>query len=216
MSKKISEIYAEYKIMPFLQEHMLRVAAVASLICDNFSEPLPKEDIITACLLHDMGNIIKSNFGFLPESLEPQGKEYWQKVKDDYIKKYGSSEHEATIQIMKELHVPEHIISIIDKVRFSLLCSHRDGNDTLMKIVAYVDNRVDPYGVVSYEARMNESKERYKNHKNNPGEKIWNQMVACGRDIEKQIFIKCRIKPEDINDTTVAPIISKLRDFVIK
>ena len=58
MVRKISEIYAEYKIMPNLQMHMYRVAAVASLIYDNFNEPLNKEEIITACLLHDMGNII--------------------------------------------------------------------------------------------------------------------------------------------------------------
>ena len=215
MAKKISEIYAEYKIMPLLQGHMLRVAAVAFLICDNFDELLPKEEIITACLLHDMGNIIKSNFEFLPESWQPEGVRYWQKVKDDFIKKYGENEHKTVILIMKELGVSERIISIVDKIRFSLLCSHRDGNDMSIKIVAYADNRVDPHGVVSYEARMDESKERYKNHKNNPGEKEWGKMVACGKEIEKQIFAKCRIKPEDINDETVAPIISKLRDFMI-
>ena len=43
----------------------------------------------------------------------------------------------------------------------------------------------------------------------------WKKLVACGQEIEKQIFSKCKIKPEDINDQTVAPIISKLRDFVI-
>ena len=41
--RKILDIYDEYKIMPNLQEHMLRVAAVASLICDNFDEVLPKK-----------------------------------------------------------------------------------------------------------------------------------------------------------------------------
>ncbi len=57
--RKISEIYEEYKIMPNLREHQLRVAAVAAQICDNFNKPLNKKEIITACLLHDMGNIIK-------------------------------------------------------------------------------------------------------------------------------------------------------------
>ena len=33
--------------MPELQNHMLRVAAVAYAICDNFSEPLNKKEIIT-------------------------------------------------------------------------------------------------------------------------------------------------------------------------
>ena len=216
MARKISEIYAEYKIMPILQEHMLRVAAVASLICDNFSEPLLKNDIITTCLLHDMGNILKSNFKFFPESLEPEGLKYWQKIKDDFIKKYGNSEHEATIQIMKELGVSLNAISLVDKIKFSLLCNHCDNDDMSIKTIVYSDARVDPYGVVSYDERMNEAKERYKNHKNNPGKKEWKKLVACGKKIEKQIFAKCKIKPEDINDETVAPIVSILRNFIVK
>ena len=84
--------------MPNLQEHMLRVAAVASLVCDNFNEPLPKDDIITACLLHDMGNIIKSDLQYFPEFIKPEGLDYWQKVKDEYIEKYSRDEHKATIQ----------------------------------------------------------------------------------------------------------------------
>ncbi len=57
MTMSIGTIYKKYKIMPQLQEHMFRVAAVALLICENFEDSLPKEDIVTACLLHDMGKI---------------------------------------------------------------------------------------------------------------------------------------------------------------
>ena len=42
------------------------------------------------------------------------------------------------------------------------------------------------------------------------------KFVACGKDIEEQIFAKCKIKPENINDETVKPIIEKLKDFVVK
>ena len=80
MSKKILDIYDEYKIIPALQKHMLRVAAVASLICNNFNEPLPKNDIITACLLHDMPNILKFKWDSLLEFLEPKGFHYWQNI----------------------------------------------------------------------------------------------------------------------------------------
>ena len=80
MTKNISEIYEEYKIMPNLREHMLRVAGAASLICDNFTEPLNKEEIISACLLHDMGNIIKFKLDYFPEFNKPEKAEYWQNV----------------------------------------------------------------------------------------------------------------------------------------
>ena len=216
MPKTISEIYDEYDLMPILREHMLRVAAVAYLICDNFNEPLPKDKIITACLLHDMGNIIKFDLTCFPEFNEPKGIEYWKKVRDEYVKKYGPDEHEATIKILKELGISSDVILFVDEIQFSLLCKHRDSNDMNIKITHYVDNRVSPHGVVSYDERINEAKERYKNREHFFSSVGREEFIACGREIEKQIFAKCRIKPADINNETVAPVILKLRDFVIK
>lgn len=217
--KKISDIYTKYKIMPSLQQHMVRVAAVASLICDNFSEPLPKEEIITACLFHDMGNIVKFKLDYFPEFNKPEGIEYWQKVQDEYIKKYGNDEHKATIQIMKEINLPDNIIFVADQVDFPLLCNISNSSDINAKIAFYADARVDPHGIVSYDERMNEGKKRYKNHKSTFGaveEKERKKLVECGRKVEKQIFSKCKIKPEDINNETVAHIIEELKTFVVK
>ncbi len=216
MTKKISEIYTEYKIISSLQNHMLRVAAVASIICDNFNEPLPKDDIITACLLHDMGNILKFKWDSLSEFLEPKGLHYWQNVQNEYKEKYGDDEHEATMKIIKELGLPNAVISLAGQNHFSLICKHRDSKDINIKIVHYADGRVDPYGVVSYEKRMDEAKKRYENHKFRTPEAERQKLVICGKEIEKQIFTKCKIKPEYITNETVAPIISELRNFMIK
>ena len=214
--KTISEIYEEYKIMPTLREHMLRVAGVASLICDNFTEPLNKEEIISACLLHDMGNIIKFNLEYFPEFNKPEGLEYWQNVQNEYIEKYGEREHEATLKIIRELGIPKKIVTLASEDQFSLLCQHQNSGDMGMKIVHYADARVSPHKVVSYDERMGEAKERYKDHKYSfQGDEHF-RLVACGKEIEKQIFAKCKIKPEDINDDTVNPLILKLKDFMIK
>ena len=214
--KKISEIYKEYKIIPSLQEHMFRVAAVASLICDNFTEPLPKEEIITACLLHDMGNIIKFRMDIIPQFFEPEGVSHWQNVQNEYKQKYGDNDHEANVKIIKELNISEKIASLANLNRFSLVCEHRDSWDMTIKIVHYSDGRVDPHGVVSYEERMNEAKKRYANHEDFLDEERRKKLVACGKDIEKQIFAKCKIRPEDITNESVAPIIAGLKNFVIK
>ena len=213
--KKISEIYAEYKIMPNLQMHMLRVAAVASMICDNFDEPLPKEEIITLCLLHDMGNIIKSNFEYFPEFNGPEGKEYWQNVKDEYIKKYGSDEEEAHGKIMEELGLDKRLILLAKRIDFGLACEYCVINDAKMKIVNYADWRVSPYGILSFEGRMEDGKKRYK-LKTQADENEREKLIICSKEIEKQIFAKCKIKPEDINDATAEPVISELRKFVVK
>ena len=216
MSRTISKIYDEYKIMPTLREHMFRVAAVASLICDSFNEPLPKEEIISACLLHDMGNIIKFKLDYFPEFNKPEGLEYWQIVQGEYIEKYGDNEHEAIIKKMKELGLPKNIIELADSNQFSLLCRQRDAEDVSVKIIHYADSRVGPYGILSYRERMNDAKKRYENHKNLVHKEERQKLVACGEDMEKQIFSKCKIKPEDITDEAINLLILELKDFVIK
>ena len=218
MPMTVEMLYKKYKIVPSLGQHMLRVAAVAVMVCDNFTEPLPKEEIVIACLLHDMGNIIKADFRALPKLLEPEGLEYWQKVKDEYISKYGiNNEHYATIKIMQELDVSKEAISIADHISFSLACKNRDQDNFAYKIANYADWRVNPYGVVSFEDRQSEAKNRYQHRKDNGHtEEEREKLVNCGRDIEKQIFTKCKIKPEDINDETIKSVISSLRAFVIK
>lgn len=201
--------------MQILQNHMLRVAAVAAMICDNFDEPLNKDEIVTACLLHDMGNIIKSKFEFMPESLEPEGIQYWQKVKDEYIKKYGSDEYKAHEKIMLELYLPQKIIDLVRNIDSLPLKNIKDGTDFAIKIIKYADMRVSPYGVVSCEERTDEVKKRYK-FKTKAEEDEQDRLLVCGKEIEKQIFAKCKIKPEDINDETIAPIVLELKNFVIK
>lgn len=216
MARKISEIYTEYKIMPNLQDHMLRVAAVASLICDNFTEPLPKEEIIAACLVHDIGNIIKFQLEYFPEFNEPEGIEYWKNVQKEYIKKYGEHEHKATVQIVRELGLSDRVVNIVDKINFSLLCSHSVSDDMISKIPFYADLRVDPHGVVSYDEHMEEGKKRYQNRKGNFPEEKLQILFECGREVEEQIFSKCKIKPESITNEAVTPLIPKMKDFVIK
>lgn len=216
MARKITDIYTEYKIPPNLQRHMLWVAAVATIICDNFDESLPKEDIVTACLLHDMGNIVKYDMSVFPDLLEPAGAEYWKKVQEEFIEKYGKDDHQANIKIVKELGLPSNIIQLVDKVDFPLWCSNSIDNNMSNKIMIYSDSRVSPHGIVSYEERMEEGRKRYQGRKdNNLKEEERQKFVVCGKDIEKQIFAKCKIKPEDINDESVKPIIEKLKDFVI-
>ena len=78
--RRITEIYDEYKIMPNLREHMFRVAGVASLICDNLEESLSKKEIISACLLHDLGNIVKFDLESTAKlfSVSEKDLKYWQ------------------------------------------------------------------------------------------------------------------------------------------
>ena len=77
----INEIYKKLRVPLNLQMHMMRAAAAAELICDNWNGPaIKKADVIAALLLHDIGNIVKMNlktedglkmdleYGFCPEN----------------------------------------------------------------------------------------------------------------------------------------------------
>jgi len=217
--KNIIEIYKEYNLMPNLQEHQLRVAAVVKIICDNITTPVNSEIIVIAGLLHDMGNIIKFDLEYFPELNKPEGLDYWLSIQKEYIQKYGEDEHKATIVIMKELEVNPEIVRLVDSMSFRNLCDQATSEDFSVKIIQYADMRVGPYGVLSYEDRMIEGIKRYKNHKklhNAIQEDEHKRFIACGADIESQIFAKCKIKPEDINDESVGLVIDTLREFVLK
>lgn len=203
--------------MPNLQEHMLRVSAVASLICGNFTEPLPREEIISTCLFHDMGNVIKFDFTAFPKQFyEPEGPEYWQKVKEDYIKKYGSNEHVATEIISQEAGLPPASLAFLQDIGFSNATKNLLGGSFGSMICIYADMRVGPYGVISMEERIEEGHTRYQKREHSMASDNFDSLVESLRKIEAQIFSKCKIKPEDINNDTVKPVILELRNFMVK
>jgi len=215
MAKNILEIYKEHNVMPNLQEHMLRVAAVASLICDNCTEKLNKEDIITACLLHDIGNIVQFQLSYFPEFNKPQGIEYWQGIQNEYIRKYGENKDKATLQIVQNMGVSDKIIILIKQINFSLLSNQSISDDMNSKVACYSDLRVDPNGVVSFQEHIGEGEKRYQSRKGDFPDEKRQILIECCQDIEDDIFAKCKIKATDITNEAILPIIEELKNFVI-
>ena len=154
------------------------------------------------------------NFEYFPKFFEPEGQEYWGNVKEEFIEKYGDDINKANEKIAQDLGVSGNVVLFVRQFHFGKACIYKHDEDFITKIINYADWRVDPHGVVSYESRMEEATKRYKRNKGKEEER--ERLITCGKELEKQIFAKCKIKPEDINDETVAPIISKLKDFVIK
>ena len=215
--KNISDIYSKYKIPPQLQTHQLRVAAVANLICNNISNFLETRIVIQTCLVHDMGNIIKSNLDAFPEFLEPQGKKYWQDAKDEFIKKYGDDEHLASITIARELGLSERVINIIDRINFSKAVENSRLPDLATKICVYSDARVSPKSVSSLKERLDES---YARNHNDPGKIQSNPILYKAAAeamfaMEKEIFSNSNLKPTDVTTEKLEEIITNLELFEI-
>lgn len=215
MGRKILDIYEKYNIMPGLQEHMLRVASVAKIVCENYAGKTNEEEIITACLLHDMGNVIKSDLVSFPEFLGGKEIDYWQKIKGEYIENYGLNEHDATVIIIKEIGVSAEVVKIVDAIDF-LTIPDIPHLPIETQIAAYADCRVAPHGVLSLKERLEEGHKRYKKKETYSEDRQWENNKNIMIEIENKIFSRCKIKPEDITDEVVTPIIARLRDYVIK
>lgn len=162
-----------------------------------------------------MGNIIKFNLNYFSEDNEPEGQEYWEKVKYDFIIKYGNDEHKASALIAKELGLSDRILELVNCVDSGSIELVRMNDDFSQKICIYADNRVTPYGITSIEERSLEAKERYKDHSHAFDEERREFFMENIKEMEKQIFSHTKIKPEDINDESIKNYLEKLLEFSI-
>ena len=213
---KVSQIYEKYQIMPQLQTHMLRVAGVASVICDNFSKPIDKELVVSACLLHDTGNIVKFKLEKFPEFLKPKGLKYWQKVQNQFIQKYSKDDYKATHKILREMKINSSIYLLIKSMEFkNAQVNSKQSASLEEKVSLYSDSRVAPYGILSLDERLREVKERFMKNRG-MDERRFNKIASSLRLIEEQVFFMTKLKPDDITERKVLPQMLKLDNFDIK
>ena len=207
----IIEIYEKYYIPKHLQLHMLRVAACAKLILDNWvGEEIDKKAIIRVCLLHDMGNIIKIQEADLQDKRTIE-------LRRKYIEKYGEYEHNTNMAIAREEGMTEKELMILDGKRSRKNEETYKSDSYEVKICAYCDQRVAPDGVVSIKERLEDAKVRYKDRPLSvwSNEEKAKHLIECSLGIEKQIMQFCDIMPEDINDESIAKYIEKLKQYEI-
>jgi hypothetical protein len=213
------EIYEKYRIMPSLQLHQLRVAAVAQFVCEHFAKPVEKDALLLACLFHDMGNIIKADLGYFPEFVEPEGREYWERVKEGFISKYGANHHRANVEIARELGLPQASITLIDTISFSQIADVVAGGDRERKIMQYADLRVGPRGVLSLRGRLAEGKKRYTATRTErpyyDSQSGYEKLARAAEELERQIFAEMRITSEDITDASIRDDIEELRNYKV-
>ena len=210
--QNITQIYSEYKIMPTLQQHQLRVAGVAKQICDAISESIDKEGVVNVCLVHDMGNIIKFDLTYFPDFVQPEGLEYWQGVKDEYIQKYGSEEHVATEMICKEIGLSDTQTEYLQAIGFSRVKKALASDSLEKKICCYADQRVGPRGVLSIQERLVDGHKRYAGRKDKAvASDQFEELAAALQALEQDIISHASILPTDITDASIAPIIESLK-----
>lgn len=227
----IQKVYEQYRITPALQLHQYRVAAVSQYISSKIPQVRGDENnILTACLLHDMGNIIKFNMDLFPEFFQPEGVGYWRQVKEDFINTYGTDEHTATIEIAKEVLRfqsvsasqegkldPNRVIDLIESIGFSNAKRNAESTDFGWKIAAYSDMRVEPYGVTTLESRLEDGNKRFKLNK--PGvsrQDFFTEMSGYLHTIQEQLFADLPLGPDAITEETVQSRIAPLANTELR
>jgi len=216
----IQSIYSHYKIMPNLQMHQLRVAGVAHIIGKSMiDQDVDTENIVVACLLHDMGNIIKFKLDVFPEFVKPEGVDYWKKIQQEYFDRYGDDEHDATMHISKEIvetyafpnNDTARIIELIEAIGFSNAKENYETADFGKKIAAYADMRVAPMQVTSLVGRLEDGRKRFSKIQKYEQDAFEN-MSQYLKKIEDQIFAKNTIdSPGAITEAEVQKIIPKFQ-----
>lgn len=208
--RTIGQIYEAYNIMPNLREHQLRVAGVAKVICEAMETPLDTRSAVEACLLHDMGNILKFDLTRFPEFAQEKGLAYWEGIKSDFQKRYGHEEHVATYAIANEIGVCDKTMACLKAVGFSQAVKQAANPTWEHKICCYADQRVGPYGIFSLEERIQEGLAR-KPQKS----AIFDASVEALRELERQIFAKARVKPEEVGPRVTPQLIEELRGWTL-
>ncbi len=193
--------------------HQMRVAAVAKFIVDNLQAPVDADNIVQAALFHDTGNIIKSDLALFPEFTKPEGLAYWEKVKREYIEKYGSDEHLATIAIARDIGLGARALQLIENVGFGKMLLIRDSDDLEGKVVEYADMRVAPHGVVGIAERVREGAVRYAGTKSGFSSSKYIELTEALKAVEKEVFARSKIKPEDVTGDSVRSVIEELKNY---
>lgn len=207
----ILELYEKYDIPPNLQTHMMMVAAVGSYIMDHWVGPklTDRNELITALLLHDTGNIIKYDFKHNHLMGEEANRiDYWKRVQKDFIAKYGNDEHTATITIAKEVGVNSRTMELLNAIGSSKFESASRNPDWSKRIAPYADLRVAPSGIVTVNERFDEINKRYQGRLHTLGNKdvVESRRKYC-LEVEAQLQTMLEIELLGLSEAVIKPFL---------
>jgi hypothetical protein len=199
---RASEVYGEYMVPPNLQEHMLKVAAFAQVIKENWSGPeVDLDSVIQAGKFHDIAkpmtfNLTKqAKFGLSQQEITNLGK-----LQNRLKLKYGENEHDATVQICRDIGLNSKTVGLVDNLEWSYIPRLLEESDIEALVLIYCDMRIGPEGVLSIKDRHEDLQNREQAYK-------LEERIQDGLNLEEFISKNVTI---DLNNVTDEQINSKL------
>jgi hypothetical protein len=219
MPKPAIEVYQDLGIPPNLQRHMLRVAGIAEWIAERWAGPHLNLDLLRrVLLLHDVGNIVKGDYIKRPELLEEEAHNapHWVRVQEKYIERYGTDDHVVSRVLAAAVGLTPDELNFMDAKIFIRNDETAMSHDYNLKVAAYADQRVAPFGVLPLETRLREAQQRYRDvpgsSMNNPRTEF---LILCAVRIEAQIAAYSRESLSELTDQAIQPYIDSLMNYVI-
>ena len=209
------EIYDTYQVPPWLQEHQVRVAAVGKIIAEAYVKPIDTSLVVTTCLLHDVGAIVKFDFRetLLADLVNPGDVSHWERVQAQMREHYGVGEYGATDAILIELGA-EREREVFKQTGLTRLGDTLREGTYEARVVQYADTRVGPRGVMSVEERMKDARVRYAGKGLKWFERL-DEYHMLNLDLEKMVLADTTIDSGSITDATIAPVMEQLWDYEI-
>lgn len=214
---KLAKIYQDYYIPKSLQLHMLKVATVGKYVIDNWEDTkINKPIIVAALLIHDLGNLVKFDLSEDALVIDPTLlTDEWRQRQTEMRSKYGNHSHQATQQMLKELHIPEKIIALTDNMDASDVCKIARSSFE-QQICQYADMRVTPNGITSLSERLEDLRARYKNRYPKWGEKqSFAKNSVCAQQIEDTLQQHTAADITNIPAETISSYLVELAQFEI-
>lgn len=206
---KVSQAYKNYNIPLNLQQHMLRVAALAQIIVEDWTgKPIDKKVITFACLFHDAAKLIKFDLS-KPERFGKEAAkiDFWRRVQKEMIQKYGDQEHKATIKMCREIGLPQKTIQLIDDLEWVYIPRVLEKDNLESGVAIYADMRIGFHGILSLKERLDDLKNR--------AQEDFEKHLLYGRKLETVIQENAKLNLNAIDDKQVNSRFDRLLDLEI-
>lgn len=216
--RTIKDIYEHYHVPPNLALHMYRVAALGAYLAESLTDPMKvrRDFLITGCLLHDIGNIVKFDMGHVHDAFIQDHIEYYKQVQKEVFNRYGSDENMATVHIAQEVIKDKELLSLLGMTGLAKIQFAHETDDMTVKLFRYADERISPDGVVTVEERYDDIAKRYagRDHPLNNAQYL-KQRKKLVKEIEEQIQSQCTIDLQKVSDIDIEQYIEMLHDYKI-
>lgn len=211
------QIFDHFNIPLGLQQHMYTVAGIGKYITDNWlGEKINQQAIVTALLIHDLGNLVKFDLSPGAKVYDPTlATDQWRKNQQMMIEQYSSDAHQATLIMAKEIVTDPLVLKLVASMDATNLAKTFN-QSWEEKICEYADLRVTPFGITSLENRLNDIHQRYKQHSQAwSDEQLLTQNKSFGQKIEQQLQTNTKVDIITIPAEKIATYLVELPDYQI-